>query len=99
MVYCYFTIVLELYVIFARHSGGVIRLIIISCFCVYFMHLLASSCVEVFCKKCILEILQNSQENTKRETKTPVQVFSCEFCKIYKNSFSYRIPPLATSNR
>ena len=25
------------------------------------------------------------------------QVFSCEFCKIYKNSFSYRTPPVAAS--
>ena len=30
MVYCYFTIVLELYVIFACHSSGVIRVIIIT---------------------------------------------------------------------
>ena len=37
-----------------------------------------------------LEILQNSQENTyvrvlKKETVT--QIFSCEFCKVYKNTF------------
>ena len=25
------------------------------------------------------------------------QVFSCEFCKIYKNTFSYRTPPVADS--
>ena len=25
-----------------------------------------------------------------------VQVFSCEFCGIFKNTFSYRIPPVAT---
>ena len=26
-----------------------------------------------------------------------VQVFSCEFCEISKNTFSYRTPPLAAS--
>ena len=30
---------------------------------------------------------------------TLAQVFSCEFCKISENSFSNRIPPLATSAR
>ena len=25
------------------------------------------------------------------------QVFSCEFCKISKNTFSYRTPPVAAS--
>ena len=62
-----------------------------------------------------LEILQNSQENTSaRESflkklqalacsfikkETLAQVFSCEFSKICENFFSYRIPPLATSER
>ena len=64
-------------------------------------------------KKVLLEILQNSQENSsarvsflmklqteacnfiKKETMT--QVFSCEFYKIYKNTFSYRIFPVAVS--
>ena len=43
-------------------------------------------------KKIFLKILQNSQENTcgrvnfiKKETLA--QVFSCEFCKIFKNTF------------
>ena len=50
-----------------------------------------------------LEISQNSQENTcaslsffiKKET--PAQVFSCEFYDIFKNTFSYRISPVAVS--
>ena len=64
-------------------------------------------------KKVFLEISQNSQENTcarvsflrklqteacnfiKRETLA--QVFSCEFYKISKNTFSYRTPPVAAS--
>ena len=28
---------------------------------------------------------------------TLAQVFSCEFCKISKNTFSYRTPPVAAS--
>ena len=61
--------------------------------------------------KVFLEISQNSQENTgvrvsflikawacnfiKKETLT--QVFSCEFCEISKNTFSYRTPLAAAS--
>ena len=59
------------------------------------------------------EILQNSKENTcnrvsfliklqgsacnfiKKDTLT--QVFSCEFCEIFKNTFSYRTSPVAAS--
>ena len=62
-------------------------------------------------KKVFLETSQNSQENTcarvfflinlqvfgckfvKKETLA--QVFSCEFCEICKNTFSYRTPPVA----
>ena len=29
---------------------------------------------------------------------TLAQVFPCEFCEIYKNTFSYRTPPVAASN-
>ena len=64
-------------------------------------------------KKLFLEISRNSQENTsarvsflikllkkrlyfiKKETLT--QVFSCEFCEISKNTFSYRTPPMTAS--
>ena len=62
-------------------------------------------------KKVFQEISQNSQENTcvrvffnkvagtcnfiKKETLT--QVFSCEFCEIYKNTFFHRTPPVAAS--
>ena len=41
-------------------------------------------------KKLFLGISQNSQE------KTLAQVFSCEFCKISKDTFSYRTPPVAS---
>ena len=30
---------------------------------------------------------------------TLAQVFSCEFCKISKNTFSYRAPPVIASER
>ena len=52
-------------------------------------------------KKVFLEISQNSQENTCARVsfliKTLVQVFSCDFCEISKNSFSYRAPLVAAS--
>ena len=62
-------------------------------------------------RKVFLEISQNLQEKTcarvpfliklqaqacnfiKKETLA--QVFSCEFCEISKNTFSYRTPPVA----
>ena len=56
-------------------------------------------------KKMLLEILKNSQENTCARVsfliklKAEVQVFSCEFCEISKNTFSYRTPPVAASNK
>ena len=31
--------------------------------------------------------------------KTPIQVFSCEFCGIFKNIFFHRIPPVAASEQ
>ena len=64
-------------------------------------------------KQVFLKISQNPQENIcarvsffiklqaeacnfiKKETLR--QVFSCEFCEISKNAFSYRIPPVAVS--
>ena len=52
-------------------------------------------------KKVFLEISEIWQENTcasnfiKKETLK--QVFSCEFCEISKNTFSYRTPPVAAS--
>ena len=68
-----------------------------------------SSQPEVICKKKVfLKISQNSQENNcawvsflkKLELlkkKTLAQVFSCEFWKIYKNTFSYRASRVAAS--
>ena len=68
-----------------------------------------SSRPEVFCKKMLLEILQNSQEDTCARVyfligpqacnfikkQALAQVFFCEFCEISKNIFSYRTPPVA----
>ena len=91
------------------------------------MHILQScrsSHPEVFCKKVISEISQNSQQNTfdrvsflikweacarvsflklqasglqPYEKETLALVFSCEFCKISKNTFYYRTPTVAAS--
>ena len=60
-----------------------------------------SSCWKVFCKK---EVLKNFTKLTgkhlcwslfKKEALT--QVFSCEFCEVFKNTFFYRAPPVAAS--
>ena len=56
-------------------------------------------------KKLILEISQYSQENICAKAKATnfikkvslTQMFSCEFCKIFKNIFSYRTLPVAVS--
>ena len=45
-----------------------------------------SSRPKVFCKKVVFI-----------ENEALVQVFSCEFCEISKNTFSYRTPPVAAS--
>ena len=57
-------------------------------------------------KKLFLEISQNSQENTCGRAcfliitkETPVQVFSCEFCEVSKNTFFHRTPLAASSTR
>ena len=57
-----------------------------------------SNRLEVFCKKGVVRNFGKFAGKHKREKKeTPAQVFSCEFSKIYKNFFSYRIPPVAAS--
>ena len=45
-------------------------------------------------KKVFLQISQNSQENTCARVSflIKLQVFSCEFCEISKNTFFYRTP-------
>ena len=64
-----------------------------------------SSLLEVFCKKVVLRnfakltgkhlcpsfFLNKVAGLIKKETLA--QVFSCEFCEISKNNFSYRTPP------
>ena len=53
----------------------------------------------MFFKKVFLEISQNSQESTSARAKkeTLAQVFSYEFCKIFKNTFSHRTLPVVAS--
>ena len=50
-------------------------------------------------KKVFLEILQNSQVSNFIKKETLAQGFSCVFCEISKNTFSYRTPPVAASLR
>ena len=63
---------------------------------------LENSCPEVFCRK---GVLRNFAKFTGKrpcqgnfiKKETLAQVFSCKFCKIFKNTFSYRTPPVAPS--
>ena len=65
-----------------------------------------SSCPEVFCKKGVLKhfakftgkhmcqsLFFNKVAVLKKETLA--QLFSCEFCKIFRNTFFYRTPLVA----
>ena len=69
-------------------------------------HLKDSEAVARRCsiKKVFLKISQNLQENTFARVsflikiQALVQVISCEFCEISKNTFFYRTPPVATSD-
>ena len=71
----------------------------------FFANALISEAVARSCsvKKAFLEISQNSQENTCARVsfliklQAEAQVFSCEFCEISENTFSYRTPPVAAS--
>ena len=61
-----------------------------------------SSRPEVFCKKAVLRISQNSQQNRAKaydfiKKETLAQVFSCEFFEISKNNFFNRTPLVAAS--
>ena len=65
--------------------------------------------IDVFCKKVFLEIHRKhlcqslffnkvvGQPCDFIKKETLAQVFSCDFCEISKNIFSYRTPPLAAS--
>ena len=74
--------------------------------------LLRSIRLTVFCKKGVFENYQNAQKKhlcqslffnkvadlrncIKKEA--VAQVFSCEICKIFKNIFFHRAPPVAAS--
>ena len=76
--------------------------------CTFYKNTIKSNCIlllchvhvrssrqEVFFKKVFLEVSQRSA--TLLEKGTLVQLFPCEFCKISKNTFSYRTPPVAAS--
>ena len=48
-------------------------------------------------KKVFFEIWENSQENTFAWASFLIKLYFCEFCKIFKNTFSYRTLPVAAS--
>ena len=81
---------------FCGHVVRIIVFIIITVIIIHHDHHLYHSEVvtrRFSVKQVFLEILQCSF--IKKETLT--QVFSCEFCEISKNAFSYRTPPVAVS--
>ena len=43
-------------------------------------------------------ISRNLFLNKVSDLRPPTQVFSCEYCKTFKNSFFYRTPLLASSH-
>ena len=65
---------------------------------------------EMFCKKGVLRNLAKftgkhlwqslffNKVKDLIEKETLSQVFSCDFCQISKNTFSYRTPPMAASD-
>ena len=53
-----------------------------------------SSRPDVFCEK---SVFRNFEVSFLTMLQAEGQVFPCEFRKISKNTFSYRIPPVAAS--
>ena len=56
---------------------------------------------EAVVRRCSVKIvfLEIPQRFTgKQEKETLAQVFSCEFCEISMNTFSYRTPPVVASD-
>ena len=70
--------------------------VIYKCFMIKMLQLLR-------CKFVMIEIADKPWQiiglgpATLLRKKTLAQVFCCEFCEIYKNTFYYRTPPLAAS--
>ena len=56
-----------------------------------------SSRPEVFCKKGVLRSF--TKFTGKHLWQSLAQVFSCEFCQIFKNTFFHRTPLLAVSEQ
>ena len=48
------------------------------------------------CRSLLLKNLQAEPLQLHKKM-TPTQVLSCEVCKIFKNTFSYRTPPVAAT--
>ena len=48
-------------------------------------------------KQVFLKVSQTVQETCNFIKKTPIRVFSCQVCEIFKNTVSYRTPPVTAS--
>ena len=88
-----FWILLDFFTFFVRDCG------ILFCY--------RSSRLKVFCEKGVLRNFAKFIEKHLRQSifliklqasgKKETQVFSSEFCEIFKNTFSYSVPPVAAS--
>ena len=81
------------------------RLVILASISSFMFHF-KDTIKQVFCtfvKTVLLKIVQNSRGSTCARVslliklQAEAQVFLCEFCKVYKNTFSYRTPLKAAS--
>ena len=53
----------------------------------------------IFKRKHVLESLFNKFVSVQARKETPIQVFSCEYCEIFKNTFFYRTDSVASVPR
>ena len=57
----------------------------------------AKSTGKSLCQKSLFELSCRLRPATILEKRLLVQVFSCEFCELFKNTFCYRTRPAAAS--
>ena len=63
----------------------------------YILALHRSSCPELFRKKGVLKNFTKFPRKHCHRCQTLAQVFSCEFCEIFKNTYFYRTPLVTAS--
>ena len=61
----------------------------------HLLHFLQKKPPEVFCKEVFSDFATFTESTCAKETLA--QVFCCEFCQIFKNTFFHKTPPVAAS--